>query len=359
MKLGFGLYRHQLDDNHFRFTAQCGATHLVVHYVDYFKQGGADNASNNQPTGTLMGWGRAGDPDTLWAVDELIALRKRVESHGLVLHAIENFDPAHWHDILLDGPKRAQQIENVRQIIRNVGVAGIPVIGYNFSIAGVYGRIKGPFARGQAESVGLDGEPDPTPIPEGMVWNMRYRDTLGPKVIEPFSHDELWRRLDRFLADVLPVAEKAGVRLAAHPDDPPLPTVRGTPRLVYQPGLYDKLLDLHKSRSNALEYCLGTLAEMSEAGPRCEGVYDALERHSARQSLAYIHVRNVVGRVPNYRETFIDEGDLDMRCIISILRRNRFDGVLIPDHTPLMSCPGSWYAGMAYAMGYLKALLAE
>ena len=357
MKLGFGLYRHQLDDAHFRFARQCGATHLVIHLVDYFNQAGAENSRATQPTGGLSGWGRAGDPERVWSTAELLELKGRIEQHGLALHAIENFDPAHWHDILLNGPERARHIENVREIIRNVGAAGIPVIGYNFSIAGVFGRTTGPYARGGAESVGLEGPPDSAAIPEGMVWNMRYRDRLGPGVIGPISHEELWRRLERFLAEVLPVAEKAGVQLALHPDDPPLATVRQTPRLVYQPRMYDRVLEMHASPSNQLEYCLGTLAEMTEAGEGCEAVYAALERHAGQKGIAYVHIRNVRGRVPEYQETFIDEGDLNVRRAIAILHRHGFDGVLIPDHTPLMSSPGGWHAGMAFAMGYLKALL--
>jgi len=91
----------------------------------------------------------------------------------LELAAVENLDPAHWHDVLLDGPRKAEHLQNIKTIIRNVGRAGIPVIGYNFSLAGVAGRIKGPFARGGAISVGMEGV-DETPIPKGMVWNMVY-----------------------------------------------------------------------------------------------------------------------------------------------------------------------------------------
>lgn len=359
MKLGFGLYRHQLNDDHFRFARQCGATHLVVHCTDYFNQADRSvNRSDDQPTGDAFGWGAAGDPDKLWSAEELIDLRDRAARHGLTLYALENLDPAHWHDILLDGPLRARHVENVRTIVRNMSAAGISVLGYNFSLAGVYGRQRGPWARGGAESVGLDGGiRDDSPIPTGMVWNMRYARTLGPGTIPPVSYEQLWDRLRRFLADILPTAEQAGVRLALHPDDPPLPMLRGTPRLVYQPTMYDRLLDLHPSRCNALEYCLGTLTEMTERGEGCAAIYDAVDRHSRRGALAYVHVRNVRGVVPDYHETFIDEGDLDMPRVLAILHRNGFDGVLIPDHAPLMSCPAGWHAGMAFAMGYLKALL--
>ena len=352
MHLGFGLYRHQLDQAHFRFARQCGATHLVVHYCDYFNQGGAENTRSDQPTGGVHGWGRAGDPNKLWSAEELTALRVTVEESGLKLYAIENFDPAHWHDVLLDGPKKKEQLEGLKTIIRNVGSAGIPVFGYNFSIAGVYGRQKGTWARGGAESVGLEGSMDHTSIPDGMVWNMRYREPVGPGVIAPFSHEELWKRLEDFLGELIPVAEEAGVRLAAHPDDPPLPVVRDTPRLVYQPDMYQRLLDLRPSRSNALEFCLGTIAEMTEGD-----VHEAIDRYAAQNALAYIHFCNVRGKVPNYHEVFVDEGDIDMFRVLRILRQHSYDGVLIPDHTPLMTCPGSWYAGMAYAMGWMKAAL--
>ncbi len=352
MKLGFGLYRHQLNRSHYRFARQIGATHLVVHYVDYFNLGDGENDRGNQPTGGLGGWGHAGDPNQLWSAEELIALRKEVEAEGLILHAIENFDPAHWFDVLLAGPRREEQLEGLKEIIRNVGAAGIPVFGYNFSLAGVYGRAKGPFARGGAESVGLLGTMDHTPIPNGMIWNMVYDANATPGAIPPCSQEDLWGRLQVFLDALLPVAEAAGVTLAAHPDDPPLPEVRGTPRLVYQPDLYQRLIDINPSPSNQLEFCLGTIAEMSEGD-----VYSATERYASQNRLAYIHFRNVLGRVPNYVEAFVDEGDIDMRRIVEILRRNNFQGVLIPDHTPVPDCPGGWYAGMAYAMGYMRMAL--
>jgi mannonate dehydratase len=357
MRLGFGLYRHQLDDAHFKFARQFGATDLVIHYVDYFRQADSENPASQQPTGGLNGWGRAGDEQKIWSVEELSALRRRIEAHHLRFYAIENFDPAHWYDVILGGPKRTEQIAGLKQIVRNVAEAGIGVIGYNFSLAGVFGRARGPWARGDAESLGLQGEPDQTPIPEGMVWNMRYRDRLGPGVVPMIDHETLWHRLEFFLAELVPVAEACGVRLAAHPDDPPLPRVRGTPRLVYQPSMYDRLLGIVSSRANALEYCLGTLAEMTEAGEGCRDLYPVIERHARQGALAYVHFRNVRGRVPVYHETFVDDGDLDMAKVIRILREARFDGVLIPDHTPEMSCPAGWYAGMAYAMGYMKALL--
>jgi mannonate dehydratase len=159
--------------------------------------------------------------------------------------------------------------------------------------------------------------------------------------------------LQRFLEDVVPVAEQSGIRLAAHPDDPPMPTMRGQPRLVFQPHMYQRLLDLVPSPCNALELCVGTIAEMTEGD-----VHEAVDQYSRQGKIAYIHLRNVVGKVPHYRETFIDEGEVNMVRILSILKRNHFDGVIIPDHTPQMSCAAPWHSGMAHTLGFILAVKA-
>src|SRR4051812_48875596 len=113
MKLGLGLYRHMLTPENFRFARQCGCTHLIIHLVDYFKQGDGNEDLANQPTGGVGGWGRAGDPNKLWSFEELSDIKRQINDAGLELEGIENFDPAHWHDILLAGPKKKQQLENV------------------------------------------------------------------------------------------------------------------------------------------------------------------------------------------------------------------------------------------------------
>lgn len=351
MHIGLGLYRHMLQPDYFAFARQAGCTHVVIHLVDYFNKGAA-NPRDNQPTGGPdQPWGYAGDPGRLWSAQELIEIRRRIEDAGLVLAAIENLDPAHWHDILLDGPLRARHIENVKTIVRNMGEAGIPVLGYNFSIAGVAGRVSVPEGRGGAVTVGMDGPVD-EPLPNGTVWNMIVDPDAAPGSVPTATHDQLWDRLRRFLDEILPVAESAGVRLAAHPDDPPLPFVRNQPRLVYQPRMYQRLIDLNPSPSNSLELCVGTLAEMTE-----DDLYDAIDSYSRQRRIAYVHLRNVRGKVPRYRETFIDEGDVDMLRILSILHRNGFDGVVIPDHAPQMTCSAPWHAGMAHTLGFIAAAL--
>jgi len=350
MNLGLGLYRHQLDREHFQFAKQCGCTHLVIHLVDYFRSSHS-NRPGDQPVGDDTGWGLAGDPTKLWTYEEIAAIKKEINAAGLEVAAIENFDPAHWHDVLLDGPKKLEQIKNLKQIIRNVGRAGVPVFGYNFSIAGVAGRIKGRFARGDAEAVGMDGPLD-KPLPNGMVWNMVYDQHAPPGTVPSATSEQLWSRLKFFLDELIPVAEEAGVTLAAHPDDPPLATVRGQPRLVWKPELYQKLIDLKPSPRNALEFCVGTIAEMAEGNG---DVYETVARYARQKKLGYVHLRNVRDKAPYYKETFIDDGDVDVLRVLRILKENDFDRVIIPDHAPQMSCAAPWHAGMAYALGFLQA----
>lgn len=350
MKLGLGLYRGLLTEDNFRFAKQAGATHLVVHLVNYFG-GSSPSLESGPPT---LGWGITQGAGRPWSYDELCEIKRSIEAHGLVWEAIENFDPAHWHDVLLDGPRKKEQMEMLKRTIRDIGRVGVPIMGYNFSIAGVWGWTKGPFGRGGALSVRYnEAEIDKTtPIPNGMVWNMVYDPDAEEGTVGPVSDEELWRRLEYFLEEIIPVAEEAGVRLALHPDDPPADALRGAARLVNDPAKYQRVLDLVPSKSNALEFCLGSLQEMPTGD-----VYDAVRQYGTQGKIAYVHYRNVRGRVPAYQEVFVDEGDLDMIRIVRILKEVGYDGVLIPDHTPEISCGAPWHAGMAYALGYMKAAI--
>ena len=350
MKIGLGLYRESLTPDNFRFAHQAGATHIVAHLTNYFR--GRDPSLSNGSE--LDGWGDCSD-DPLWTYEDFSGLIKTVRDNGMELAAIENFSPRFWSDILLDGPERAKQIEGLKRLVRDAGRAGIPCIGYNFSIAGVWGWSKGPFARGEAMSVGMDMsaiDPD-QPLPDGIVWNMRYRASRAGAAPVSVSSDELWQRLSHFLKEIVPVAEEAGVVMAAHPDDPPAESLRGGARLVNRPEKYDRLLGIVDSPANGLELCIGSLQEM----PDTPEIYSHVRRFARKKRVGYIHFRNVSGKVPKYHETFVDDGDIDMAEIVRILRDEDYRGVLIPDHTPEMACAAPWHAGKAFALGYMRALV--
>lgn len=348
MKLGLGLYKSILSSDNFRFAKQAGATHIVAQLVDYIK---GENPSLTK--NYLNGWGDTRNQGKIWTYEELSNLKKEIDSHGLKLEAIENFDPSHWYDVLLDGPKKQQQLEDLKTILKNMGKAGIPIMGYYFSLAGVWGWKSGPHGRGNANSVVFDQTKVDVnqPIPKGMVWNMRYEDEQNG-VLPPVSRAEMWQRLDYFLQAMLPIAEENGVKLVAHPDDPPLPEMRGTARLFYNTQEYEKLMTLSSSPSNGFEFCMGTIQEMQGSD-----VYSMLDKYSRENRIGYIHFRNVIGKVPSYREAFVDEGDIDMVKALKILKANRYDGILIPDHTPEMTTKAGWHTGMAYALGYMKGAM--
>jgi mannonate dehydratase len=350
MKLGLGLYRGLLSDDNFAFAKQAGVTHLVVHLVDYFKGKNPELTSGSND----MGWGVTTGQNQPWTEDDLRAIKRSIESNGLTWEAIENFDPAHWHDILLDGPRKREQMEALKRTIQAIGRVGIPIMGYNFSLAGVWGWTKGPWGRGGAKALVYDESAiDPqAPMPNGMVWNMIYDPAAPPGTVAGCGPEELWQRYQWFLSQIIPVAEEAGVKMALHPDDPPADMLRGTARLVNQPHKYQQVLDLAPSSANALEFCLGSLQEMREGN-----VYDSIEQYGRQKKIAYVHFRNVRGKVPRYQEVFVDEGDLDMLRAIRTLRRVGYDGMIIPDHTPEMTCGAPWHAGMAFALGYMKAAL--
>ncbi|MEO1226025.1 MAG: mannonate dehydratase [Pseudomonadota bacterium] len=348
MKIGLGLYRQMLNDEHFAFARQMGVSHVVAHLEDYF------SAEPELSSGDGGGWGRAGAAS--WSYDTFRDLIDRLGQHDLKLAAIENLPVAGWSDILLDGPDRGRQMDGLKQMVRDAGRAGVPCIGYNFSLAGVWGWSRGPFARGGAMSVGFDIDAiDPQePIPDGMIWNMRYRDGKPGATVPAVDSDTLWQRYAWFLDELLPVAEEAGVVLAAHPDDPPMDRLRGTARLINRPDSYGRAFALNDSPANKAELCLGSVQEMGGGA-----VYDVVAQCAAENRIGYIHFRNVKGAVPKYHEVFLDEGDIDMARIIRILAGHGYDGMLIPDHTPELVCGAPWHAGMAYAIGYMKALIGQ
>jgi len=340
MKIGLGLYPHLLNAENYRFAYQAGVTHIVAHLPGFARREG-----------------RGLPKEEMWSLEELAALKREMNAHGLEFAAIENFEVEHWYDVLLDGPRRDEQIEGLKLLLRNMGELGIGVMGYNFSYANVWGTTRVAEARGGAPSPGYrtDLAPPQAEIPKGMVWNTVYDDTAPTGTIGTISEALIWKRYERFLHDLVPVAEQAKVRLAMHPADPPLPVINGTARMVTKPEHYQRLLDLYPSHYHAAEFCQGTIAEMDGE----MDVYQAIEAYAGQGRIAYVHLRNVVGKIPNYYETFIDDGDVDMVRALKLYRKHGFNGVIIPDHSPEMACSAPWHAGMALALGWIRGVLAS
>ena len=352
MRVGISLYGSLLSEAGARFASQLGVEDVVVHLTDYGRNADA-SACTAGGVGPING--ECIDAP-LWSYDRLAELSDMLSRHNLRIAALENISPNFWSDILLDGPHKQAQMRDLQQLVRDMGRVGIPVLGYNFSIAGVWGWQRKPIARGGALTAvfAIDEFDAQCPLPDGMVGNMRYRLAVPGATPQTVDEVTLWSRLEWFLQNLAPVAEEAGVRLAAHPDDPPVERLRGTARLVNTHAKYDRLLSLAESPANALEFCIGSLAEMREGD-----VYETTRHFARRNSIAYVHFRNVRGKVPNYVETFVDDGDVDMAEIVRVLHEEGYQGVLVPDHVPELDCAAPWHAGHAYTIGYMKALIAH
>jgi mannonate dehydratase len=352
MNLGLSLNKARMSTDDIRYAKQAGVTHLHIGLAQ--PQPSTDRTRASRERYPKIAHSDPDDAD--WSIETMRDMRKTIEDHGLVFEVVTGIEPAHWYDVLLDGPRRDEQMEMLKKILRNMGRAGIPILGYNFTIAGVWGRKTTTASRGGATSPGFHDPPQP-PIPDGMVWNRIYDPDLydeeNPKgYAGQISHEEFWQRFEAFLAEILPVAEESGVTLALHPDDPPMPTLRGTPRLIYGPDHYQRMLDISPSPSNGMNPCVGTMAEMAEGD-----IYDMVDRYSRTGRVAFVHFRNVRGKVPHYDEVFIDEGDVDMIRVLRILKKNGFDGTITPDHSPNFSGQTNWHTARAFTLGWLNAAI--
>ena len=181
--------------------------------------------------------------------------------------------------------------------------------------------------------------------------NVTDADGKPPK---PTPAAQLWQNLERFLHEVLPVAEEAGIRLALHPDDPPLPALLGQERIIYTNAALRRVVELAPSPANGICYCVGSLHPAGE--DVIAGIRDLTEH------IVFVHARNVRGTASHFTETWHDNGDINMPAVIRALKEINFQGTLRPDHAPSMAgetneTPGYEMLGRLFAAGYLRGLM--
>ena len=293
---------------------------------------------------------RAGRGSPYLEYGELAEARRRVEDADLRLYAVEN-QPFHWYKHILSGePGREEQIENWRTTLRSMGKAGIPVLGYNL-MSGSAGRfstrtdLSSP-ARGGARVSSFKREMLENPREEARA---TWPDTAN---IAAMTEDQMWDNVAYFLKAVIPVAEEAGVKMALHPDDPPVPSIHGLPRIASSHAGLRRILEIAESDSNGLDFCQGTVSEMDE------DVYEAIRYFGSRNKIFYVHFRSVSGPVPSFSETFIDEGHVDMHKAMRLYSESGVTGPFIEDHVPHVAGDDSHqHRSRAFAIGYIKALL--
>jgi len=314
IELGLGA-RREPDEEFLQFARQLGVPNIILH------------------TPPVRGEG-------YWDFQHLVQFRRRVEAAGLKLAAIENV-PENFMDKIKRGvPGRDEQIENMQKTIRNIGRAGIPVLGYHFILLGVWRTDHTPTGRGGARVT---------------KYNHAFVENAPITEIGEYDDETLWANLEYFLKAVVPVAEENGVKLALHPDDPPVPVIAGTARIIRSIEAYKRVMDIVPSPSNCIEFCQGTVSEMAITP---EEVYEAIRYFGSRDKISYVHFRNVRGMVPEFEETFIDEGRIDMLKALQAYKDSGCNTILIVDHTPGMVDDTGWgHRGRAFAIGYMKGMM--
>lgn len=279
--------------------------------------------------------------EPVWDFHALVIQRQRIEDAGLQWSVIESL---HIPDTVKLGlPGRDEHIENWCRSLRNIGAAGIPIICYNWMA--VFPWLRTSF----------------TKRVRGDALATSYRHALiekGP--LTEYGHvpeEQLWQSLEYFLRAVVPVAEEAGVKLAIHPDDPPLSPIRGIARILTHPDAFQRVIDLVPSPANGITFCQGCFAEMGADIPT------TIEHFGKQGKIFFAHFRNLRGTAEDFYETFHDDGDTDMFAAMQAYYRIGFEGPMRPDHVPALEGdptadrPGYSLWGRFYAVGYMKGLI--
>ena len=288
--------------------------------------------------------------DEAWSVDALSRFRERVESFGVSLDMVplpmssSEISRAELPAIYLDkSPERDRAIDDISQLIRNCARAGIMQVKYNFTLIGIprSGTAKGRGPSRYSEFVYDRAKQDP-PL------------TIAGKV----DADTYWERITYFLERVVPVAAENKVKMGCHPQDPGVPKGtgwRGVDAVLGSPDGLKKFVSIKENPYHGLNFCQGTVSEQLEKPG--EQIFDVIRYFGSRKKIFSVHFRNIEGGFLNFRETFIDNGSVDMLKAMRVYKEVGYDGMMMPDHVPQVEGVDS-QQGFAYAFGYIKALIA-
>jgi mannonate dehydratase len=263
--------------------------------------------------------------------------REKVEAKGMKLNNVFFSCP---REVPLGLEGADEQIGNWIRLIESLGQAGIPALGWNFKPMGNF-RTESAVGRGGVRYSTFDYDAFMKDRPE----------LYSPEVTEA----QMWERMQGFLKAVLPVAEKAGVTMALHPDDPPVPEpLGGVAQICSTDDQFRRIFDFHPSDNHRMLFCQGCMTELLG-----QGVYDFIGEMASKSKIQWVHFRNVKGQLPYFEEVFLDEGDIDLKRSMEIYRDNGFNGPYMMDHTPRFASGDSQRYGKAFANGYIRRLIQE
>jgi mannonate dehydratase len=329
------------------------AARATDEYLAFARQIGAQGVQFNTPD--LPGERR-------WERADLVALRERVESYGLRLEAIENVPNSFYSAAMLGLPGRDAEIDGVIATVENMGRAGIGVLGFHWMPASVWRTAVAPDGRGGAVVSAFDlAAADRTDQVYVARRDRRVEDakdswTRGALFDIGAERDDaqMWAAFEYFVAAVAPAAERAGVCLAVHPDDPPVPELGGVARIFRDVAALKRAVDFWPGPGFGIELCLGTVSEMGGQ----QAVLDAIGYLAPRGKIAYVHLRDVRGTVPSFTECFLGEGNYHPPTVLRALRQGGFDGFILDDHTPALVGDSPYgHRGRAFALGYIQGLI--
>ncbi len=333
-----GVRTRTLADDRLAYCKQIGVDDVFVDHRlprgDIF----TDEGSADETTITI-------DEGVVPSVSELVEARERAAEHGLRFMGIQSLNYNVYGKIMLGKPGQDAQLETITELVRNLGEADVPILGYQWNPRGVVPMrtsestpVRGGAASSEFDIEALDDPYEPV-------------ESLD----RAYTEAELWENYERFLEEVLPVAEEAGVTMALHPADPPtVEQLGGIPRLFRDVSAFERAMDAVPSDNHGLKLCLGCFSEMPDTD-----VEAVVRTFGERDDIVFVHFRDVIGTWPSFKETFLDDehSNYDERSVMRTLHDVGFQGVVVPDHVPDMVGDTDWgHRGRAQAVGYLNGL---
>ena len=308
-----------LDDAHkIRLAGQIGITHAIV--------------------GVLPAL--SGVPRQRY-VETLEKIKLDFNAAGMVFAGVESH-PVPAEKIKLGLSGRDEEIENYIAAIQALAQTGVPLICYNWMAGlGWYRTSVDVPGRGGALISEFDN---------------RVAKQQGLTQWGEVSEESIWSNLEYFLKAVIPAAEKAGVKMALHPDDPPLSPLRGIGRILTSAASFRRILSMIPSPMNGITFCQANFKLMGED-------IAALAREwCAQNKIFFVHLRDVEGTREHFRETFHDNGPTDLPQMLRIYNECGFEGPMRPDHAPTLDGesndrPGYAMGGKVLAIGYMKGAM--